>query len=124
MTPTFEGGRNIAMKVPAHEFEATLAFYRDVLGLRPIPGPATSSTESVRFDFGGTVLWIDRVPTLSQAELWLEVFTSDLADAARHLEEHGCVRRDEIEALPDGFRGFWVASPSNVIHLVTEADEG
>jgi catechol 2,3-dioxygenase-like lactoylglutathione lyase family enzyme len=122
--PTFEGGRNIAMKVPVHEFDATVAFYRDVLGLRPIPGPAQSSTESVRFDFGGAVLWIDRVPALSQAELWLEVVTRDLTGAGRHLEEHGCVRRDEIEALPDGFRGFWVSSPSNIIHLVTDGGDG
>jgi predicted enzyme related to lactoylglutathione lyase len=124
MKPTFEAGRNIAMKVPVHEFDATVAFYRDVLGLRPIPGTATSSTASVRFDFGGKVLWIDRVPTLSQAELWLEVVTRDLSEAARHLEEHGCVLRDEIEALPDGFRGFWVSSPSNIIHLVTERGDG
>jgi catechol 2,3-dioxygenase-like lactoylglutathione lyase family enzyme len=124
MKPTFEPGRNIAMKVPVHEYDATVAFYRDVLGLRPIPGPATSSTESVRFDFGGAVLWIDRAPALSQAELWLEVVTRDLTEAARHFEEHGCVRRDEIEALPDGFQGFWVSSPSNIIHLVTVADDG
>lgn len=31
--PRFAPGRNIAMKVPAHEFEATVGFYRDTLGL-------------------------------------------------------------------------------------------
>ncbi len=29
----FEGGRNIAMKVPPHQHEATVRFYRDVLKL-------------------------------------------------------------------------------------------
>ncbi len=122
MSPTFEPGNNIAMKVPVHEYERTVAFYRDVLGLAPIQEQAWSSTESARFDFGGKVLWIDKVPSLSQAEIWLEVVTTNVADAARHLEDHGCVRRDEIEALPDGFRGFWVSSPANIIHLVADSD--
>lgn len=122
MTPRFESGNNIAIKVPAHEYENTVAFYRDVLRLRPIQEQATSSTESVRFDFGGKVLWIDKVFSLSQAEIWLEVVTSDCAEAARYLKDHDCVRRDEIEALPDGFKGFWVSNPANIIHLVTEKD--
>jgi hypothetical protein len=29
----FVGGRNIAMKVPPHLYEATVQFYRDVVGL-------------------------------------------------------------------------------------------
>lgn len=29
----FSGGRNIAMKVPPHQYEATLRFYVEVLGL-------------------------------------------------------------------------------------------
>ena len=28
MTPQIEGGINIAMKVPSHQYEATIAFYR------------------------------------------------------------------------------------------------
>jgi len=122
MTPEFRPGRNIAMKVPVHEYDATVAFYRDVLGLKPITEPASSSTESLRFDFDGKVLWIDRVPSLSQAEMWLEIVTSDVAGASRYLEDHGCVRRDEIEVLPGGFKGFWVSSPANIIHLVIESD--
>lgn len=123
MNTNFEPGSNIAMKVPSHEYEATVAFYRDVLGLRLIEDAAQSSTESVRFDFGGKVLWIDRVESLSQAEIWLEVCTDDVEAASRHLAEHGCVRRDEIEALPAGFNGFWVSSPANIIHLVTDASQ-
>jgi len=29
----FAAGRNIAIKVPPHQFKATVSFYRDVLGL-------------------------------------------------------------------------------------------
>lgn len=120
MKAKFKPGQNIAMKVPAHEYDDTVAFYRDVLGLPRISGEALSTTESVRFDFGGKVLWIDKVPSLSQAEIWLEVIADDVLGASRHLEEHGCIRRDEIEALPNGFKGFWISSPANIIHLVTE----
>ncbi|PWG61233.1 VOC family protein [Spiribacter halobius] len=122
MSPKFEPGKNIAMKVPVHEYEKTVAFYRDVLGLKTIQDDTPSSTESAKFEFGGKVLWIDKVSSLSQAEIWLELVTDRGDDAARHLEDNGCIRRDEIEALPHGFRGFWVSSPSNIIHLVTEND--
>ena len=29
----FRGGRNIAMKLPPHQYEAMITFYRDTLGL-------------------------------------------------------------------------------------------
>ncbi len=122
MNPKFIPGNNIAMKVPAHEYHDTIAFYRDVLGFRQLPEQAPSSTESVRFDFGGKVLWIDKVDSLSQAEIWMEVATRNPAGAAQYLQERGCVRRDGIEALPDGFNGFWISSPANIIHLVTQGD--
>lgn len=34
--PSFSGGRNIAMKVPPHEYEKVVGFYRDVLGLEQL----------------------------------------------------------------------------------------
>ncbi len=119
MKPEFSPGRNIAMKIPAHEYHQTVLFYRDVLGFEALAGPASSSTETTRFQFGDKVLWIDRVEALSQAEVWLEVVADDVKAAAAWLERHGCARRDEIEALPDGLAGFWVSSPANIIHLVT-----
>lgn len=63
-------------------------------------------------------LWIDNVPGISQAELWLELRTSDGEAAAAYLAESGVTRRDEIEPLPQGSDGFWIASPGNIIHLV------
>lgn len=118
MKPEFEPGKNIAMKVPPHQYDETVKFYAEVLGLTKLSGDAPSSTESVRFEFGGKVLWIDKVPSLSQAEIWLEVVATDVDAAARYLKDHGCIRRDEIEALPDDFKGFWISSPSNIIHLI------
>jgi catechol 2,3-dioxygenase-like lactoylglutathione lyase family enzyme len=110
----FAAGRNIAMKVPPHLYEATIQFYRDVLGLKEI----TKHAPSIGFEFGPNNLWIDRVPGISQAEIWLEVVTNDLDAASAQLETAGVVRCDEIEPLPQGFQGFWVSSPASIIHLV------
>ncbi len=35
MPVEIKGGINIAMKVPSHQYEAVVAFYRDVVGLPP-----------------------------------------------------------------------------------------
>jgi hypothetical protein len=115
----FAAGRNIAMKVPPHQYEATVSFYRDVLCLKEI----TKHAPSVGFEFGSNNLWIDRVPGMSQAETWLEIVTDDIAAASRHLEASGVVRCDEIEPLPEDFQAFWVSSPSAIIHLVCKDSE-
>jgi catechol 2,3-dioxygenase-like lactoylglutathione lyase family enzyme len=116
---TFAAGRNIAMKVPPHLFEATVQFYRDVLGLKEI----TNHAPSVGFEFGANNLWLDRVPGISQAEIWLEVVTNDIAAASEQLNAAGVVRCDEIEPLPEGFQAFWVSSPASIIHLVCKDAE-
>jgi catechol 2,3-dioxygenase-like lactoylglutathione lyase family enzyme len=112
----FAAGRNIAMKVPPHLYEATVRFYRDVLGLEEITG----HPPAVGFQFGSSNLWIDRVPGMSQAETWLEVVTDDLPAAAAQLEAAGVVRCDDIEPLGAGFAGFWISSPASIIHLVCQ----
>jgi hypothetical protein len=62
-TVKFAADRNIAMKVPPHLYEATVQFYRSVLGHKEI----TKHAPSVGFEFGSNNLWIDRVPGISQA---------------------------------------------------------
>ncbi|WP_346623567.1 hypothetical protein [Blastococcus montanus] len=119
--PSYAGGRNIAMKVPPHQWTATVAFYRDTLGLRELDNPFTSGPPSAGFAFGPNRLWIDRVPGVSQAELWLQVTTADTAAAADHLATAGVARCDEIEPL-DGDSAFWISSPAAVVHLVSEPD--
>jgi hypothetical protein len=71
--------------------------------------------------FGTDQLWIDRVPGMSQAEIWLELATPDVAAAAEHLKEAGVTRRDEIEPLGD-YEGFWISSPASIIHMVAKPD--
>jgi catechol 2,3-dioxygenase-like lactoylglutathione lyase family enzyme len=115
----FAGGRNIAMKVPPHLYEVTVQFYRDVVGLELIK----KHSSSVGFEFGANQLWIDRVPGLSQAEIWLELTTNDVSAASEHLKSAGVVRCDEIEPLPQGFRAFWVSSPASIVHLVCKDAE-
>ncbi|HWP91435.1 MAG TPA: hypothetical protein VNN20_04460 [Thermodesulfobacteriota bacterium] len=58
------------------------------------------------FEFGANQLWIDRVPGLSQAEIWLELITNDVSAASEHLKSAGVVRCDEIEPLPEGLHAF------------------
>lgn len=116
MQGKFRGGRNIALKVPPHQWEETVRFYRDILGLAEI----TEHAPEVGFRFGHNQLWIDNVATVSQAELWLEVVAEDVSAAAEHFKAAGIARCDEIEKLPDEMNGFWIASPSSIIHLVTE----
>lgn len=118
MNAKFTPGRNIAMKVPPHEYEATIQFYRDVVGLTPID----TQPPNVGFEFGDKQLWIDRVPTVSQAEIWLEIVTDDLDAAAQQLGAAGIVRCDEIEPLPEDFQGFWIANPASIVHLVCKDD--
>ncbi|MCU4379151.1 VOC family protein [Acinetobacter haemolyticus] len=116
MTTKFCGGVDIALKLPPHQFEATVAFYRDVLGLKPI----TDKGSEIGFEFGPVKLWIDTAPKISQAELWLELFTDNFSEAAKYLNDAGVVRCDEIEPLPEGFKGGWISSPANIIHMVRE----
>ena len=116
MTPY--GGINIAIKVPSHQYEATVAFYRDVVGLPPNTGKAPA----VGFTLGPNRLWVDQAPHLSQAEVWLELFTDDHAAALRHLKAAGVTRCDAIEPLAVGFRGGWISNPADIVHMVREPD--
>lgn len=115
----FSAGRNIAMKVPPHQYEATVHFYRSVLGLKEI----TSHAPSIGFEFGSNNLWIDRVSGMSQAETWLEIVTDDISAAAEQLNITGVSRCDYIEPLPDGFQAFWISSPSSIVHLVCDENQ-
>ena len=107
------GGSNIAMKVPTAEFDAVVGAYR-TLGLPVLH----ASNDMVSFQFGAIQLHIDRRDHFSQAELWLELTTDDLDDAARVTEESGFARCDEIEELA-GYNGFWIKSPASIVHLVS-----
>ncbi len=118
MAANLRGGINIAIKVPSHQMQATIAFYRDVIGLKPV----NEKAPAIGFELGPNRLWIDEDPTMSQAEVWLELFTDRFEDAADHLARARVVRCDAIEPLGEGFRGGWIMSPANIVHMVREPD--
>lgn len=111
----FGPGRNIALKTPPEQFDRLVAFYRDVAGLEM----KSSGPDGATFAWGDATLWVDRVPALSQPEVWLELTTDDPAAAAARLAEAGVARRDDIEPLPAGFPGFWISAPGGLIHLIS-----
>ena len=113
----FTAGRNIALKLPERLYQETVAFYTDVLGLEKIH----ESDEGTILDFGNIRLNLDRVAHQSQTDIWFEIETPDTQEAAAQLAKHGVSRCDEVEELPTGFDGFWVASPSGTIHLISKA---
>lgn len=118
MTAKLEGGINIAMKLPSHQYGATVAFYRDVVKLNEI----TEKAPAIGFQLGPNQLWMDEDPTMTQAEVWLEFFTDNAATALEYLADNKVVRCDSIEPLGDGFRGGWIMNPANIVHMVREPD--
>lgn len=105
-------GRNIAIKVPLHRWQETVAFYRDRVGLEIV----RTLDASIGFRFGDLTLWIDRVPHQSQVDVWLELFADNPDDA---LAELGSPRRDELEPL-DGVTGHWTSDPAGTVLLVRQ----
>lgn len=117
MTATLAAGPNLALKVPMPQFEDTVRFYRDVAGMPLLHELAPD----VVFAFGANRLWVDPVEDLERAELWLQLTAPDTAAAAVRLREAGVDRCDTVEALPEGFDGFWIRNPAGVVHLVSAA---
>lgn len=118
MNAEIKGGIDIAIKVPPHQFQQTIEFYRNVLGLPEI----TDKAPATGFILGPNRLWIDEAPALSQAEVWLELFTPDFKLAEKQLADAGVVRCDAVEQLPEGFKGGWVMSPCNIVHMLREPE--
>jgi catechol 2,3-dioxygenase-like lactoylglutathione lyase family enzyme len=112
--PRYAAGPNIAMKLPERHYAATLAFYRDTLGLPVLE----QRDDGALIAFGAVRLHLDRVPLQSQPDLWLEIRADDTAAARAHLAAHGATLCPEVEPLPPGFDGFWIAAPAGTIHLV------
>ena len=112
--PTFTGGANVALKLPERLYRQTLEFYRDTLGL----SVEEKGDDLSIVDFGPIRLSLDRVPRQSQPDIWLQLETPDTGAAKRALERAGVTICDEVEPLPEGFDGIWIAAPSGTIHLV------
>lgn len=122
MSAQFEGGINIAIKIPKSKYNQTVDFYRDVLKLnveeKPIVNPTVSRTHEVKF--GNNVVWLDCVDNYSHAETWLELRTPDVAQATEYLQSKGIHPCDELEQLPEGMH--WIQDPAGTVFVLSKID--
>jgi predicted enzyme related to lactoylglutathione lyase len=122
---TFAGGVNIAMKIPKADYEATIGFYRDVLGFELTEGdvsatPTVSRTMSLKF--GPNTLWLDCVDAYAHSDLWLELSTNDFEAATERLVSAGINPTDEIEPIVPRGRTHWIRNPAGIVHLLAAED--
>ncbi len=124
--PSFAGSVNIAMKIPRADYDATVAFYRDVLGM-PVTDVSESDvaagvSRSHRCEFGPNTLWLDEVENYSRSDLWLQIDTDDISAAMDRLAASGVTPRDELEPLSDAAKAHWISNPAGIVHLIGQVD--
>ncbi len=119
----FEGGINIAIKLPKNKYDQTVAFYRDILKLdvmeKTIDNPTISRTHQVRF--GNNIIWLDCVNNYTHSETWLELNTPDVDNAIKYLTSKGVETCDEIEQLPENMHR--ITDPAGTVFIVKKRDE-
>lgn len=120
MKPSFQGGVNIAIKIPKQKYEATVAFYKDTLGLevteKPITNPTVSRTHEVKF--GGNIVWLDCVDNYTHSETWLELKTNDVPAATEYLASKGTETCDELEEIPKNTH--WIMDPAGTVFILSK----
>lgn len=118
--PTFNGGVNIAIKIPKSKYEATVAFYKDILKLpveeKPIDNPTVSRTHEVKF--GGNTVWLDCVDNYTHSETWLELTTPNVPEATAYLKTNGVNTCDELEQIPEN--AHWVMDPAGTVLIINQ----
>lgn len=118
--PEFDGGINIALKIPKDQYDKTIAFYRDVLGFELQEEESEHIKKSFSCQFGKNKLWFDMVENYSKTDVWLELKTSDISEARNYLTQHGINFRDELERLPQDLNANWMSDPSGTVLLLHE----
>jgi predicted enzyme related to lactoylglutathione lyase len=122
MDTKFEGGINIAVKIPKSKYDKTVAFYRDILKLeieeRPISNPTVSKTHKVKF--GNNILWLDCVDNYTHSETWLQLIVPNVTEATEYLKQNGVETCDEIEELPSNMH--WIQDPSGTVFNLQQGD--
>lgn len=122
MEPKFEGGVNIAVKIPKLKYEETVTFYRDILKLevieKPIRNPTVSRTHQVRF--GANIMWLDCVDNYTHSETWLELNVEDVDTATNYLGARGVNTCDELEEIPENMH--WITDPAGTVFIVKRKD--
>src|SRR5687768_5358395 len=123
MSVSFEGGVNIAVKIPKSKYDKTVAFYKDVLKLevteKPIDNQTVSRTHEVKF--GNNKLWLECVDNYTHSETWLELRTPDVAEATAYLASQNVQPVDELEKLPDGYH--WIQDPAGTVFVLSKKDK-
>jgi hypothetical protein len=118
----FNGGVNIALKIPKYKYEETVAFYREVLKLEvkedPIDNPTVSRTHSVVF--GPNTVWLDCVDNYTHSEAWLEIQTPDVEKATEYLRSKGITTNDEFEQIPKDMH--WITDPAGTVMIMTSPE--
>ena len=118
----FEGGINIAIKVPKSKYDETVRFYRDILKLeveeKPIDNPTISRTHQVKF--GANIVWLDCVDNYTHSETWLELKTPSVEDATTYLNAKGVKTVDELEQIPEDMH--WIMDPAGTVFIVSKPD--
>lgn len=123
MEHKFEGGINIAIKLPKSKYEETVTFYRNILKLeveeKSIDHPTISRTHQVKF--GNNVLWLDCVDNYTHSETWLELNTSDVDYATKYLISRGVDTHDELEKIPENMH--WIMDPSGTVFILNRKED-
>jgi predicted enzyme related to lactoylglutathione lyase len=123
MDTKFEGGVNIAIKIPKRKYEETVAFYRDVLKLeveeQAIDNPTVSQTHQVKF--GNNVVWLDCVDNYAHPQVWLELKTNAIDEATAYLKRNGTETCDELEQIPENMH--WITDPAGTVLILNEHEK-
>lgn len=123
METKFEGGINIAIKIPKSKYDQTVVFYRDILKLeveeKSIDNPTVSKTHQVKF--GNNVVWLDCVDNYTHSEVWLELNTENVEKATQFLSSKNVETCDELEQIPKNMH--WIADPAGTVFIVKKRNK-
>ena len=123
MKTKFEGGINIAIKIPKSKYNQTVAFYKNILKLevaeKTISNPTVSKTHQVKF--GNNIIWLDCVDNYTHSETWLELNTNDIENATKYLNSEGIETCDELEQLPENMH--WITDPAGTVFIIKKREE-
>lgn len=114
----FNGGINIAIKIPKSKYQETVKFYRDILKLevteKEIKNPTVSKTHKVKF--GINIIWLDCVDNYTHSETWLELRTPNVEKATAYLRSKGIETCDELEEIPE--ENHWIMDPAGSVFII------
>ena len=103
------------------DFDRSLRFYRDVLGLHPMREFGTGASRGVVFFLGGGYLEITEQqvePPASSTELWLQV--RDVAEAEQELRAAGVEVLESAVQKPWGLIELRIADPDGLVLILVE----